>query len=61
MEYLERVINSFELIKRVGHKLLIAKRAVIGSKGGWKPRDLLKSKVFRDWSIINIWKTNHIY
>ena len=58
MEYLERVINSFELMKRVGHKLVIVKRAVIGSKDEWKPLAIFKSKVFRDWSIINIWKTN---
>ena len=42
MEYLERVINRFEIIKRVGYKQIIVKRAVIGSKGGWKPMAIVK-------------------
>ena len=33
----------------------IVKMTVIGSKDRWKPRAILKSKVFRDWSIINIY------
>ena len=34
---------------------------MIGSKGRWELSDILKSKVFPDWSIINIRKANHIY
>ena len=35
--------------------------AVIGSKGGCKLRAIFKSKVFRNESIINKRKTNHMY
>ena len=38
-----------------------SKRPVIGPKRGWKLRTILKSKVFCDWSILNIWKINDIY
>ena len=37
----------------VGHRPVIVKRAVIGSKGRWKLSTIfLSCKVFRDWPII---------
>ena len=30
------------------------KRAVMGSKGAWKTRAIVKSKVFCDWLMLNI-------
>ena len=41
----------------LGHRPVIVKRAVIGSKGGWKLSTIfLSCKVFRDWSIIKLRK-----
>ena len=38
-----------------GHRPVIVKRALIGSKGGWKLGTIfLSCKVFRDWSIIKL-------
>ena len=38
-----------------GHRPVIVKRAVIGSKSGWKLSTIfLSCKVFHDWSIIKI-------
>ena len=38
-----------------GHRPVIVKRAVIGSKGGWKLSTIfLSCKVFHDWSIIKL-------
>ena len=38
-----------------GHRPVIVKRAVIGSKGGWKLSTISFScKVFHDWSIIKL-------
>ena len=38
----------------VGQRPVIVKRALIGSKGGWKLSTIfLSCKVFYDWSIIN--------
>ena len=37
-----------------GHRPVIVKWAVIGSKGGWISAQYLSCKVFHDWSI-NIW------
>ena len=42
-----------------GHRPVIVKRAVIGSKGGWKLSIIFLSctcKVFHDWSIIKLGK-----
>ena len=39
-------------------RTVIVKMTVIGSKDGWKPREMLKSKVFLDWSIIIIYLLN---
>ena len=37
----------------LGHRPVIVKRALVGSKGGWKLSTLsLSCKVFHDWSII---------
>ena len=39
----------------VGHRPVNVKRAVIGSKGGWKLSTIfLSCKVFHDWSIIKL-------
>ena len=39
----------------IGHRPVIVKRAVIGSKGGWKLNTIfLSCNVFRDWSIIKL-------
>ena len=38
-----------------GHRPVIVKRALIGSKGGWKLSTIfLSCKVFHDWSIIKL-------
>ena len=38
-----------------GHRPVNVKRAVIGSKGGWKLSTIfLSCKVFNDWSIIKL-------
>ena len=38
-----------------GHRPVNVKRAVIGSKGGWKLSTIfLSCKVFHDWSIIKL-------
>ena len=38
-----------------GHRPVIVKKAVIGSKGGWKLSTIfLSCKVFHDWSIIKL-------
>ena len=38
-----------------GHRPVKVKRAVIGSKGGWKLSTIfLRCKVFHDWSIIKL-------
>ena len=43
----------------VGHRPVIVKKALIGSKGGWKLSTIfLSCKVFHDWSIIKLWKYN---
>ena len=39
------------------HRPVVVKRAVIGSKGGWKLSTIFLSyKVLHDWSIIKLWK-----
>ena len=39
----------------IGHRLVIVKRAVIGSKGGWKlSRIFLSCKLFHDWSKLKL-------
>ena len=39
----------------LGHRPVNVKRAVIGSKGGWKLSTIFLSfKVFHDWSIIKL-------
>ena len=39
----------------LGHRPVNVKRAVIGSKGGWKLSTIfLSCKVFHDWSIIKL-------
>ena len=41
--------------KTRGHRPVNVKRAVIGSKGGWKLSTIfLSCKVFHDWSIIKL-------
>ena len=41
----------------LGHRPVIVKGAVIGSKGGWKLSTIfLSCKVFHDWSIIKVGK-----
>ena len=43
------------LCKSLGHRPVNVKRAVIGSKGGWKLSTIfLSCKVFHDWSIIKL-------
>ena len=40
---------------RIGHRPVNVKRALIGSKGGWKLSTIfLSCKVFHDWSIIKL-------
>ena len=42
-------------VMSLGHRPVIVKRAVIGSKGGWKLSTIfLSCKVFHDWSIIKL-------
>ena len=43
----------YELVQ--GHRPVIVKRAVIGSKGGWKLSSIfLSCRVFHDWPIIKL-------
>ena len=45
----------------VGHRPVIVKRAVIGSKGRWNLSAIfLSSKVFHDWSIIKLGNIFHL-
>ena len=47
--------QTFSGVGPKGHRPVIVKRAVIGSKCGWKPSTLsLSCKVFQDWSIIKL-------
>ena len=51
MVFFQRIID----IKFTGHRPIIVKSAVIGSKGGWKlSTTFLSCKVFHDWSIIKL-------
>ena len=43
-----------------GHRPVIVKWPVIGSKVRGSSAQYISCKVFRDWSIINIWEKNHI-
>ena len=48
-------VGLYRMVK--GHKHVIVKRAVIGSKGGWKLSTIfLSCKVFHDWSIMKLRK-----
>ena len=48
------VLHTF-LSALAGHRPVNVKRAVIGSKGGWKISTIfLSCKVFHDWSIIKL-------
>ena len=38
----------------LGHRTVIVKRALIGSKGGSSAQYFLSCKVFHDWSIIKL-------
>ena len=52
---LNNEIGSLDLV--YGHRPVNVKRAVIGSKGGWKLSTIfLSCKVFHDWSIIKLGK-----
>ena len=45
----------------IGHRPVIVKRAVIGSKGPWKlSKIVLSCKVFHDWSIIKLGNTLYL-
>ena len=52
--------ESHSLLKKLecrslGHRPVNVKRALIGSKGGWKLSTIfLSCKVFHDWSIIKL-------
>ena len=47
--------NSENTSTLEGHRPVNVKRAVIGSKGGWKLSTIfLSCKVFHDWSIIKL-------
>ena len=49
------LVLLLKLDMSVGHRLVNVKRAVIGSKGGWKlSTKILSCMVFHDWSIINL-------
>ena len=55
MEVYEK--QTFSDLGPKGHRPVIVKRAVIGSKGGWKPSTIfLSCKVFQDWSVIKLRK-----
>ena len=48
-------VASYMYTACLGHRLVNVKRAVIGSKGGWKLSIIfLSCKVFHDWSIIKL-------
>ena len=45
----------YYILYNLGHRPVNVKRAVIGSKGGWKLSTIfLSCKVFHDWSIIKL-------
>ena len=45
----------------LGHRPVNVKRAVIGSKGGWKLSTIFFScKVFHDWSIIKLGNISYL-
>ena len=47
--------SAIECFSSEGHRPVNVKRAVIGSKGGWKLSTIfLSCKVFYDWSIIKL-------
>ena len=48
--------GNFQLeLNAIGHRPVIVKRAVIGSKGGWKLSRIFSScKLFHKWSIIKL-------
>ena len=46
---------GIKLMCPLGHRPVIVKRAVTGSKGGWKLSTIfLSCKAFHDWSIIKL-------
>ena len=59
------LVNSRWWGRTYGHRSVIIK---IGSKGGWFAQKVggssaqyLSCKVFRDWSIIQLWEINNMY
>ena len=51
----DRVQVNFYIRGTLGHRPVNVKRAVIGSKGGWKLKAIfLSCMVFHDWSIIKL-------
>ena len=44
----------------LGHRPVIVKRALIGSKGGWILSTIFMLKMLRDWSIIKLRESIHI-
>ena len=48
-------ISVVKIFQSYGHRPVNVKRALIGSKGGWKLSTIfLSCKVFHDWSIIKL-------
>ena len=55
--YLYGYLSQAKLVCQFGHRPVIVKMALIGSKGGWKLSTIfLSCKVFHDWSIIKLRK-----
>ena len=49
------LVLCLKWVMALGHRPVNVKRAVIGSKGGWKLSTIfLGCKVFHDWSIIKL-------
>ena len=49
------LVLCLKWVMALGHRPVNVKRAVIGSKGGWKLSTIfLSCKVFHDWSIIKL-------
>ena len=49
------LVFYLEWVMSLGHRPVNVKRALIGSKGGWKLSTIfLSCKVFHDWSIIKL-------
>ena len=61
LNYTIFLVLYLKWVVSLGHRPVNVKRAVIGSKGGWKLSTIfLSCKVFHDWSIIKLGNILHL-